>query len=304
MVDIDSFIISSVDLLQKSGALDAVVGVTKEYLYYKILEGVTSALALSTFFTWPSYWACVTPEDYETALDYVFGEEGSEKRKEYAGLIAKIEKYHNEVKLNLGNVYQQLKDDKVNVMVLSKYGRQIIPECESVDQVADQYVTVKRSSYGATTANSIYETLSEDYIAQRVAEGKGKYISPDKQIDASTCTFKDSTWFFKGVNHGDYPRFENKLLFTVVSADRQLTVEDFDFSRFLVFEIHKDIDSDTYYTDYLYTHEDMTEENCHNEAWTAKETIDKPQTMFEKLFAFIASLVDWFINLFKFVGKE
>ena len=54
-------------------------------------------------------------EDYESAKYYIFGEEGSEKRKEYAGLIAKLDNYDREVRqrvpellLFLGNIKNKM----------------------------------------------------------------------------------------------------------------------------------------------------------------------------------------------------
>ena len=73
-------------------------------IYKKLVEGVTSALALSTFFTWPTYWTAVAPQDYQDALYYVFGPEGSQKRQEYAGLIEKLDRYDREVRQKLPEI--------------------------------------------------------------------------------------------------------------------------------------------------------------------------------------------------------
>ena len=104
LADLDPFIKTSIELLDASGVFDAVKGVTKEYVYYKIVEGVTSAIALSTFFTWPSYWAAVSEEDYDDAIYHVFGEEGSEKYEKYEGLISKLDNYDKVVRNNLTDI--------------------------------------------------------------------------------------------------------------------------------------------------------------------------------------------------------
>lgn len=186
LFSIDEFIMETIDMLVQTGLLEGVISTTENIFYDKLVEGVTSALALSTFYTWPNYWACVSPEDYESAKYYVFGEEGSEKRVKYAGLIEKLDNYDKEVRRRIPELIQKIKDGGANFGVISKYGFQIIPICASSDVVSDQFASVKRSSFGATTS-SVYETLSDEYIAQRNAEGKGQYISPDKLIDASTC---------------------------------------------------------------------------------------------------------------------
>ena len=291
--DVGSFLISTVDLLGSSGMLDAVAGVTKEHLYYKILEGVTSALSLSTFFTWPNYWAAVTVEDYDDAMNYVFGKEGSEKRKEYAGLIEKIENYHNLVRKNIPDIMQQIVDDGVNLGIIAKYGSQMIPVCESSDMVSDQIASVYRASYGATTSN-VYETLDKEYIAKQQQAGLGRYISPDGQIDASTCMFPDNTWFYKGATHSNWTSYEMKILYDVATADRQLTVDDFEWGQFIVY----DDETDTAYK--------MTKDNCNTEAWydNKQEAQEIPDTPYGRLLIFIKSLLKWMRELFEIVSEK
>ncbi len=283
MLEMDDFITSSIDLAAKSSEL---VGFQFEEteIYGKLAQGVTSALALSTFFTWPGYWALVAEEDYEDALLYVFGEEGSEKRQEYALLIEKIENYHNNVTKEIWNIMQELKDNNIIVGVIAKYGFQIAPVIESCDTIGDQFASVTRASFGATTT-TVYDTFSEEYIEVRRAEGKERYISPDKHVDASTCFFPDSTWFTKGITHSKWTDFETSLLYQVITADRQLTINDFDCTQYIVY------DSDTN------TVEPMTEENCNTEAWLTDKSYDKPQTFIGKIVAYFKALTSWFRDL-------
>ena len=98
LFSIVEFILETIDMLVRTGLLEGVISTTENIFYDKLVEGTTSALALSTFYTWPNYWACVSPEDYESAKYYVFGEEGSEKRIKYAGLIEKLDNYDKEVR--------------------------------------------------------------------------------------------------------------------------------------------------------------------------------------------------------------
>lgn len=283
--NIDEFIIASIDLLEKSGTLDAVKNLTKETLYAKLVQGVTSALALSTFFTWPGYWACVADCDYENALYYVFGKEGSEKRVKYAGLIEKIENYNVTVRQRLDDIYDELEENGVNVGIIAKYGFQVAPICASNDAIADQFVSINKASFGATTG-TIYQPLSNEYISQRNKEGKGRYISPDKQIDASTCRFPNNTWFTKGFSHSKWSEFEALLLYNIVNADRQLTIDDFDFTQFIV----GDNASGAYQA--------MTTQNCNTESWKADYELDNPSTDEGKLKGFLKSLMSWLTALF------
>ncbi len=288
LFSIDEFIMETIDMLVQTGLLEGVISTTENIFYDKLVEGTTSALALSTFYTWPNYWACVSSEDYESAKYYVFGEEGSEKRVKYAGLIEKLDNYDKEVRRRIPELIQKIKDGGANFGVISKYGYQIIPICASSDMVADQFASVKRSSFGATTP-SVYETLSDEYIAQRVSEGKGHYISPDKLIDASTCLTPDSTWFIKGSSHSNWTTYELKILYEVASADRQLTVNDFPYSQFMVYDTKAD------------SLVPMTEENCHTENWDADPDVYKPTSFFDKLNVAFNALVRWFKLLIDFI---
>ncbi len=286
LFDVGSFVMKTIDLATASGLLDGVVGVTKVTLYYRIAKGVTSALALSTFYTWPSYWAAVTSEDFGAALKYVFGPEGSEKRTEYAGLIEKLVTYDEVVRQHIPEIMQSIKDSGANLAIMAKYGSQMIPVCESANMVSDQIASVYRASFGASTSE-VCETLPQKYIDLKTEKGLGKYISPDKQIDASTCMFPDYTWFVKGASHSNWTSHEMQILYDVVTADTQLTVDDFDLTQFIVYDTEKD---EAY---------PMDEDNCNTEAWS---TI-KPTTAIEKIKAFFDSLIAWFKELIALLKK-
>ncbi len=288
--EVDSFITSSVDLAAKVLAATG-FELNKTEIYGKLVHGVTSALALSTFFTWPGYWALVCEDDFEDALYYVFGEEGSEKRETYKNLIIKIENYHNNVMKDIDNIFQTLRDDEVKVGVIAKYGFQLAAIAESRDYIADQFATVEKASFGATTS-TVYEPLDADYIAARVAEGKGKYISPDKKIDASTCAFPDSTWFTKGITHSNWTEFETSVLLKVVTADTQLTVDDFEYTQFIVY----DNETQTAYP--------MTEDNYKTESWEANKNLDKPEDKAGFIFSFVNAFINWIMDLIEFLQSK
>lgn len=291
IMDINPFIIQTLEMVNKTGILSSAIGYTEEKLYAKLVEGMTSALARATVMTWPSYWAAVTVEDYETAIRYVYGDENDPKRTEYAGMIAKLDNYHEKVRTQIPNLLKKVKDSGARVAFIAKYGAQMIPTSESAKLVADQFVSVKRASFGATTS-TVYDTLSDEYIAARVAEGKGKYISPDKQIDASTCLFPDYTWFIKGNKHSNWCWWENDLVYTVVTADRQLSIDDFDFSQYVVYN------KENNYAD------KMTTENCNTEQWEADPEKDMPSTKQGFIFVAVSALISWFIDLFKMLSDK
>ncbi len=265
LFDVDEFVNITLEMLDKTGLLENMLGLTREAVYAKIVKGATSALALSTFYTWPNYWGCVSPEDFPTAMEYVFGPEGSEKREEYAGLVEKLENYDAVVRQRVPEILTAAVESGVHFGVISKYGFQLLPVCETNYLIADQFASVPRSSFGATTG-TIYEDLSDEYIAARTEAGYGDYISPDGQIDASTCLFPESTWFIKGSSHSNWSDWEYRLLYDIASSKTQLTVNDSCWpSRFVVYSYtNPDDDRDGEI-------EAMTPANCDTENWEAED---------------------------------
>ncbi len=278
LFSIDQIVIDVLDLLQKSGVYTISKEIAEATIYKKLVEGVTSSLALSTFFTFPTYWTAVTAEEYQDALYYVFGPEGSEKRQEYAGLIAKLDHYDREVRQQLQSIYETI-DREGNLGIMSKYDFQIIPITKSYEKLGDQFASVEYTSVGATTMD-IYSTFSDEYIAQQEAKGLGKYISPDKKIDASTCSYPDYTWFVKGSSHSNWSFIENALLMEVVSADKQITVDDTIYTQFMVYDYDKPTEMQA-----------MTTENCDKVFHEADKEYDKPETFLGKVRSLCKSLV-------------
>ena len=283
--DVSPVITTTIELLSNTGVLDKLTKVARRELYAEIEYGIISALATATFLTMPCYWALVSPEDFDTALTYVFGEEGSEKRVKYEGLIEKITVYNDTIKVNTEEIMKATQSAGTNMCIIAKYGVQMLPVLKEGNIVGDQYVSVVNSSFGATTSD-VYGTLSDDYIAERIALGYEKHISPDKQIDASTCLFPEYTWFIKGCSHGFYSTGERDLLLSTMDADRQLTIDDFPYTQFIVYN----------YAENTFTA--MTEENCNIGSWDAEDDIENPKTKQEKISSLLVSLMRWLKAIF------
>ncbi len=290
LFSIDSLIIDLLDMLEKSGFYGMAKETAEKTLYQKLVGGVTSSLALSTFFTWPTYWTGVAPDEYEEALNYVFGPEGSAKRQQYAGLIEKLDRYDREVRQRLPEIYKEI-DEGGNLGIMSKYQFQIVPITASHDKLGDQFASVEYTSLGATTGD-VYSPLSDSYIAQRVVERKGNYISPDKMIDASTCLYPDYTWFVKGSSHSHWSEIENSLLLEVVSAPEQINVDDTKYSQFMVY----DYDTNTMQA--------MTKDNCGKVFFTANKEEDLPKNIFVRFKVFFQSFFKVMKQVFAKITEE
>jgi len=176
-------------------ALDGVEELYKK-LYKALMPALLHAFGMATQV---NYWTEVNEADMDAALDLVYGEEGSELRIKYAGLIEKIQYYRERISSDLDGFYQSLDEKGIHYGFIGKYGFINMPLTVDADLASDALASLKHAAYGATTA-PIGKTLSEDYLA-KVSEENRKYIAPDKQVDLSTCVAPDRTWILKNAHH-------------------------------------------------------------------------------------------------------
>jgi len=274
----------TMDLITQIGVTDSILGGV-EALYDRLYTAFMPAMLLATGIgTWLSYWTTLYPEDVDTAIDLVFGKEGSETRAEYAGLIEKIEYLREHIIDVRPELFKKFADDYgVEVGVLAAYGLANAPIVEHHDESGDTVVGVADASFGATAAG-LFSKLPQDYIDERIALGYGDYISPDGKIDASTCMFPETTWFMKNKHHdygnafmylGEY--FTQYSNVTSSSNNRNIF-------RFLIMGEGGDSWSNVY---------NMTEENMADAIWL--ETVEQAPTLTTKL----ASLMRFLTTLFK-----
>lgn len=190
-------------------------------VYDQIADDVVPRLILATYGTMPSYWSMVDEEHYDIARKLVF----SGKEKEYAGLIKKIDNYHNKVKVNLDSTLRSLNNSGVKMAIVAKYNVALPPLFESSNIQADGMIELKSMSFGATAAN-MGKTLSKSYLDDVKLSGAISYVSDDLVIDSSTGLFPDYTWFVKDCNHTDWNAAISKLIYEIIHSKSQMTVWD------------------------------------------------------------------------------
>lgn len=197
---LNEIVIKTMDFFNQVNVTDAALD-TVEDLYNKLYKALIPAVChASGMATQVNYWTCVAEEDMDKALDLIFGKKGSELRTKYAGLIAKIERYRKNLTSNMDGFYDFLDANNIHYGFIAKYGFLNAPFTKDADLLSDSLVSLTHATYGATTA-PVAKTLSEDYIAKRVAEGNGKYVSADKQVDLTTARSPETTWVFKNAHH-------------------------------------------------------------------------------------------------------
>lgn len=263
-------------------ALDGV-----EQLYEKLYKALIPALCHATgVATQINYWTCVEEEDMDTALNLLFGKEGSELRVKYAGLIDKIQLYRSKVSKDLTAYYDSLKAKNIHVGFIGKYGFMNAPITKESELLSDSLVSLTHATMGATTA-PIGKTLSQEYIDSRIAEGKGRYISPDKQVDLSTAYSPDTTWIFKNGHHNMFEPI--RYILNAFLNGTNETVDSVGVgSQFMVYSY--DTDSVT----------PMTQDNCADYDWITKP-VEEPttETRLVSFMRFFTMILNFFTKLFK-----
>jgi len=280
------------DLMAQVGVLDTTFGGIEDLynrLYKEFMPAMLKATGLGT---WASYWTSISDENFDTALELIFGKEGSEERAEYKGLVDKIlylrERIVKPRELRgEENLYKQFeKNYGVQFGVIAGYGLPIPPLGVNHNDNGDITVDTKNSSLGATVAG-LFDTLDQDYIDSRIAEGYGEYISPDKKIDASTCIFPETTWFVKNKHHDIGTAWEELSVYFTQYTNVNAGSNQRNISRFLVVN-----------TDDFRKYENLTEDNTEDAPWL-EEIEQKPEleTKIAALIRFITVLLKLFTQL-------
>lgn len=234
-----------------------------EALYERLAEALMPAL-LHAFgmATQVNYWTEVNENDMDAALDLVFGEEGTEYRVKYAGLIEKIQYYREHVSSNLDAFYDKLDENNIYYGFIAKYGFMNMPLIKDSDLLSDSLVSLTHCTFGATTA-PIGKTLSEEYLAG-VSEENRKYIAPDKQVDLSTCRVPDRTWILKNAHHDVIDCLE-PIIWEFLNGTNETVDTVSSGSQFMVFDYE------------TLTSTKMTEENCADYEWITRP-VEEPTT--------------------------
>ncbi|MBQ7296411.1 MAG: hypothetical protein IJW86_09515 [Clostridia bacterium] len=279
---LNEILFTTYDLLRETGVATDVFGSFEDF-YAVIAGGLVPKIAIAAHGSFPGYWASVQPEYYEEAKAFVFGEPGSEMYEEYKGLIAKNDKYFEEVGYRTREIITACQESGIHFGAVAKYGRQLFPFVESQDEIADGLVTLESASFGATTS-LVGKTLSEDYIAERVALGFGDYISADKQVDLSTSFLKDTTWIIKNSSHHDWGD-EEEIVNNFIWSTGLTTESEGAHPRFMLFDPATE------------TLSELTADNKDETIWEDTPTLEEESTIWTKL----AALMRWLTTMLKFI---
>lgn len=180
-------------------------------------ERIYAELLIPIFGRMPGLWALVPDINYKDAKATMLNGE------ETAKFVERIDTYHYNVQQNAKKLLSDAMDNRTNVYLLAQYNWPSLPISDYVSkQNSDNLIDVEYASGGATSAY-LGETFADNYVQKIPSEYN--YISPDRQIDASTCMFPEQTWFFRDMGHVDYPYGESTdFIMWLATSKEQLTI--------------------------------------------------------------------------------
>ena len=195
-------------------------------VYGKLYEIAIPRLMRSVFATMPGIWSMIPDAYYDAAIDGVFN--SFEAAEENAGLIDKIDAYHNGVAVRAAEILTEAEENGVNVYLIANYGFQMIPVNAASGQ-SDVYTGIGSQTLGVTAA-AYGKTLDAEYLA----EADAAYVSADKELDASTGAFADHTWLIKNLEYREKPEILDDLFVSILNFNGYTNVSDLEeYPQFL-----------------------------------------------------------------------
>ncbi len=298
MPEINEAILTTVDMLTQVGVMDK-LGMSFDDVYEKIYEVLVPMLVMAFYGTMPGYWTAIEPDRFEQAKDFVFGSD--EYKAKYAGLIEKIDRYHNEVSSRVPEIIAECQQNGIYFGATAKYGVQMYPFVKSQNNLSDEMASLEEASFGATVANDVYSVLSESYIENAKLNGTDKYISLDKQVDASTSLFKDTLWIEKNVSHHRWDK-DYEIIEMFASTPDFTVWTDVNFPQYSIM-LPDTVEYDENGEKILNSEKivPMTEENCNITLWDNISDSSKQET--PTILSRLISFFKWLTAMIKLIFK-
>lgn len=164
---------------------------------YDVLTAAFSGILDTVVLNDPQFWAMLPDDEYEALADRYL------RDGEHDVLLAKTDRYQ-QARLNFEKNITEASETGVGVYNIAGYG------LSYTDGEYNFFGIVKSSATAncdgiipidSTTMGASYVPKGQQFGDAYLASKDGRYISPDKSIDASTCLFPDTTWFFNGQHH-------------------------------------------------------------------------------------------------------
>ena len=218
-------------LIYESKIFEPLVSFTNDELIPN-LNSMAGNAVLSTIGTVPAFYGLMSSENYYATEKFLF--DTPEKQEMYKGIIEKSRYYHDNVQANKDNIIEMFIADGKNFAIVSEYGYNMLPVTSDNDRMSDGMIGTYATSFGATCAE-VDKTLGDDYVQAKDCVCGKNHISPDRQIDASTCKYPDITWFAKNLKHRNDDKFFNDFIDLITYSEEHITVNTYsDLPQYLI----------------------------------------------------------------------
>ncbi|MBQ8015352.1 MAG: hypothetical protein IJ264_04095 [Clostridia bacterium] len=201
-----AFLLSSLHKIGVFNSLTKITDFITENYEDEAFEGVINPV----FSHMLSFWGLVQPEDYKTALNYVFGD----NLEPHAEFIKKTDRVQNML-AGRNALLEEMLDNGVEIAVVAHYDSPLIPVYENANFNGDGILETYEMSGYATVAR-YGKTLGDDYVAENP-----EYLSPDRVVDLSTAILPEYTYIIKGAPHvaGNYGTEYSDFLIWLLTYD-------------------------------------------------------------------------------------
>ncbi len=163
----------------------------------------------------PGIWALVPEDDYQDAMDFMFGDEII--NEEFLDTVSA----YREVLAATNDTLTDAQASDIKISNVVGYNIQILPMTATVNELSDGIASVKYASVGATTTD-LNDFWDCDTVCLNSAHN---HISPDGDIDASTCVLPENTWFIQNLPHFEYKcKNAAEFLTWLITAEDQRNV--------------------------------------------------------------------------------
>lgn len=198
-----------IDLLYKAGLFDGLTNLVNLFIENHKEELYRDAI-IPVFGHMPALWGLVQSEDYETAIEYIFGG----RTQENAAFLARTDKIQKMMS-DKTELIEDMISNGVKVAIVAHYDIPLIPVYENADFNGDSILETYQMSGYATVA-PYGKTLGDDYVASNP-----KYLSPDRVVDLSTALFPEYTYIIKDAYHvaGSYGTDYSDFIVWLLTSD-------------------------------------------------------------------------------------
>lgn len=166
-----------------------VLSLTKWDVRYALLFRSLDAVQDTLLNTSPGMWGMLPADVLKEQSEIILAEDKYKELKTITdGIYGVIS--------DIPDILKKTEAQSTEIFLIAGYGSRIMPLCANGSLNTDGILDIRSAAPG-TTAAPLGEKLQQ-----------GAMLSPDGQIDASTCIFPDRTWYFEGETHATIGRSE------------------------------------------------------------------------------------------------